>query len=295
MVTGQKQKSAQWTCAVRIDARSVMKMRIVSVWCGIIIVLSSCSGTNHPKIFVSGEQKRAEVERTDWIVYTTPEMDQVKISRACYKTMEGSKETKERLFVDVYYPPEFNFEKKLPAVVLFSDHRNMIDESPCVSWAQLIAASGLVAVAYQGTVECEQDFVDLAHYLKKRNSFLRVNSRKIGVLASMAGIANFAATISTRNEDIPLQIRCAVCRSGRVPEPSEFQPDFPVLLLNAGQGHEGYRESVERFAAQAGELGIDCEILDYVEGVHKFDVRQDTPRSREIVRQAIAFYQRELF
>ena len=76
---------------------------------------------------------------------------------------------------------------------------------------------------------------------------------------------------------------------------NEFKPDFPVLILNAGQGHEGDRESVEKFAESAGKLGIEYEILDYVEGVYKFDVRQDTSRSKEIIKQTIAFYQKELF
>ena len=105
----------------------------------------------------------------------------------------------------------------------------------------------------------------------------------------------FAGTLSTRIEDIPLRIKCAVFRIGRVPEPSEFKPDFPVLILNAGQGYERDKESVEKFAENAGELGIDFKILDYVEGVYKFDVRQDTSRSKEIVKQTIAFYQKELF
>jgi hypothetical protein len=222
-------------------------------------------------------------------------MEKVKISRVCYKPMEGATEREERLYMDVYYPPDFNFEKKLPAVILYSDHRTMIDRGSNISWAQLIAASGMVAITYQGTVESEQDFVDLAHYIKKKESYLAVNSRKIGVLARSAGIVKFAGTLSTRIEDIPLRIRCAVCRIGRVPEPSEFRPDFPVLILNAGQGHEGYKESVERFAENAGKFGIDYEILDYVEGVHNFDVHQDTSRSKEITKQTIAFYQKELF
>ena len=272
-----------------------MKMKVVTICCGIIILLSSCSGTDHPNTFTSGKEKRMEAEGTSWIVYTTTEMDRVKIGRVCYKPMDRAEETEERLYMDVYYPPDFNFEKKLPAVILYSDYRTMIDRGSNISWAQLIAASGMVAIAYQGTVECEQDFVDLAHYIKKRESFLGVNSRKIGVLTEGSGIVKFAGTLSTRIEDIPLRIRCAVCGIGRVPEPSEFKPDFPVLLLNAGQGHEGNKESVERFAENAGEFGIDYEILDYVDGVHKFDVRQGTSRSKEIVKQTIAFYQKELF
>jgi hypothetical protein len=270
-----------------------MKMKVVSVCVGIIILLNSCSGKNHPDNFISGKEQRVEAKGDSWIVYTTPEMDKVKISRVSYKTMEWAEATEERLYMDVYYPPDFNFQKKLPAVILFSDHRTMVDRGSNVSWAQLIAASGMVAIAYQGTIEYEQDFVDLAHCVKKRASFLGVDSRKIGILASMAGIVKFAETISKRSEDIPLRIRCAVCLTGRVPEPSKFNPDFPILLLNAGQGH--YLETVERFAAEAGDFGIDIEILDYPEGIHKFDVRQDTPRSKEIIEQTIAFYQNELF
>ena len=197
--------------------------------------------------------------------------------------------------MEIYYPPDFDFQKKLPAVILYSDHRTTIDETSYVSWAQLIAASGMVAITYQGTVACEEDFVDLARYIKKQDSFLGVNSSKIGILASEAGIARFAETIETRFEDIPLQITCAVCRIGRMPPPSELKPDFHILVLNAGRGHEGIKHSVEMFRTDAMNLDIDRKILDYTEGGHKFDVRKSTSRSREIIQPELHSTMRSCF
>ena len=272
-----------------------MKMRFVFFILGLVVLLNSCFSPRHPDTFLSGLEKRMTANGTDWIVFTIEEMDTVKISRVCYKTIDRSKDRQDRLLMELYYPPDFNFKKKLPAIILYSDHRTLIDETPYVSWAQLIAASGMIAITYQGTVVCEEDFIDLAHYIKKQETFLGVNSRMIGILAGEAGIVRFAVTISTRIEDIPLQIRCAVCRIGRLPPPSEFAPDFPVVILNAGQGHDGIKHSVERYVKDATNLEINYKILEYTDGVHKFDVRQNTPKSREIIQQIIAFYKEELF
>jgi hypothetical protein len=42
-------------------------------------------------------------------------------------------------------------------------------------------------------------------------------------------------------------------------------------------------------ATEAKERGLRVEVVNYAEGVHAFDIDQDTDESRRIITQAIAF------
>ena len=63
------------------------------------------------------------------------------------------------LKIDVYYPPNFDFKSKIPAVVFIFGYTNegqlksakhqLRTWSPYTSWCKLVAASGMAAVVYE--------------------------------------------------------------------------------------------------------------------------------------------------
>lgn len=62
----------------------------------------------------------------------------------------------------------------------------------------------------------------------------------------------------------------------------------------AGQDHPATNQAIASFLAAALEHGVAVDFYNHPQGRHGFDVLDDDPRSREIVRRALAFVARHL-
>ena len=154
-------------------------------------------------------------------------MDQVTLANVEYK---------DGLTMDVYYPPDFDFTQNLPVVIFvngFVDDEirqeigcKLKDAGIHISWAQLVAASGMVAMW------------DL-------------------------------------RERLP--------------------PDTAFFIVKGGRDDTGLNPSIDRFVEKAREANISVEFVDYEDGIHGFDIWQDTDESREIVKQTVEFMKTHLF
>lgn len=63
----------------------------------------------------------------------------------------------------------------------------------------------------------------------------------------------------------------------------------PMLVVRAGRDRDFINQSIERFVAAAVTAGVDIEYINYPEGEHAFDIRNDVPRSRAIVQRVLDF------
>jgi acetyl esterase/lipase len=68
----------------------------------------------------------------------------------------------------------------------------------------------------------------------------------------------------------------------------------PLFLARAGRDHAALLEGTDTFVRKARERGIDLTALDHPTGQHGFDTRDDDDRSRQIIREALQFFELHL-
>jgi dienelactone hydrolase len=71
-------------------------------------------------------------------------------------------------------------------------------------------------------------------------------------------------------------------------QPAATMP--PLLVLRAGQDRiAGVNDSIDRFTTMALAANLPFTVANHPEGEHGFDARNDVPRTRELIAQALAF------
>jgi len=121
------------------------------------------------------------------IVYAIPEMEAVTVRREVpYCTTESGS-----LTFDVYYPPGAAAADRRPAVLIvygYSDAgmpnvfgRTFKEMGQTVSWARLIAASGLVAILYSNR-EPVSDAQRVLQHLREHAADLGIDGRRLGLV-----------------------------------------------------------------------------------------------------------------
>ena len=104
----------------------------------LLFILPACTNTGADSEYISGARRRSQKE-TELVsgiastVYTVPGMEYVKVK----VDAEYAKDK----YMDLYYPPNFNFEKKLPAVVVFNGFvgLNAKNMGRMIDWERLSA------------------------------------------------------------------------------------------------------------------------------------------------------------
>lgn len=73
-----------------------------------------------------------------------------------------------------------------------------------------------------------------------------------------------------------------------------FPPDFSLMAVRVGHDEPGFYDMMTDLINWAEGDGVKVTVVDYEEGEHAFDVFMDTPRTREIIGQVLAFLQEQL-
>ena len=123
-----------------------VKMTVLSII--VASSLTACSSNSSTGEYISGAKRRSQKE-TEMVsgiastIYTVPEMNLVKV--------KVDAEYADKKHMDIYYPPNYEFEEKLPAVIIFNGYAglNAKNMGRHIDWAALIAAHGLIGVTYE--------------------------------------------------------------------------------------------------------------------------------------------------
>jgi hypothetical protein len=225
------------------------------------------------------------------------------------------------LSLDVYYPPDAGGDVRTPAVVFvtgFSDAgaRRMFgcalkDMGSYVSWAQLAAASGLVAVTYTNR-EPATDVHAVLEHVRHYAASLRIDENRIG-LWSCSGNVPTALSVLMRN-DASSYVRCAVLSYGFMLDANgetgvteaagqfgfanpcagrsveDLPRDIPLFLARAGLDQmPRLNEVLDQFIAMGLARNLPMTVVNHADGPHAFDIYHDSATSREVVRQMLAF------
>ena len=240
------------------------------------------------------------------IVYRVPGMDTVAVRRdETYRvTEEGA------LQLDVYTPAAGTGHPP-PVVVIvlgYPDPQGLFRRFGWhVSWAQLLAASGVAAVIY-GNRQPAADIHGVLQHIRDHAGTLGVDGSRIGLLAcsghgpvalsalTVDGTLTCAALLYSFTMDLDGAEHVAnaakqffftdACAGKSMAD----LPAVPLLLARAGRDQfAGLNDALDRFVAACLARNLPVSLVNHPDGVHAFDLEEDSELSRGIIRQVLAF------
>jgi hypothetical protein len=226
-------------------------------------------------------------------------MDQVTVANVQYKETSVFE-----LTLDLYYPPGFDFATPAPAVMFVNGigdpnlrgwiGSDLKETSAYISWGQLVAASGLVAINYQTGYEPLRDTLDLLAFLAVNADWLGLDMDHFCLWSSSSNVPVALDILASKEADYQAGLKCAVVYYGDTKRTSYLPPALALLVVKAGHDTREVNTGLDNLVAAAEEAGLDVELIEYVEGGHAFDIYQDTNETRDIVQRTLLFIQESL-
>jgi dienelactone hydrolase len=257
------------------------------------------------------------------IVYTVPGTEAVTVHRDLVYRTAGQTELK----MDVYSPADLREGSRAPVVMLVHGGPIGMSRSPkdmgvFVSYGELLAASGLVAVTFNHRFyspshlhEAAGDVANALDYVRGNADALRVDKDRVGVWVFSGG----GVFLSPIMRDLPAFVRCLVsyyaildlqmAPPGHESDLSEetrkeFSPLFhlamnalkipPIFIARAGLDNPWLNATVDRFVQEALARNAALEIITHPGGHHGFDILDDDARSRAIIQRTLLFLKTHL-
>jgi hypothetical protein len=252
------------------------------------------------------------------IVYSIPGMEAVTVRHDVpYRETEAG-----LLTFDVYYPPGVSAGERRAAVLLvygYSDAvapnvfgRTFKEMGATVSWAQLIAASGLVAIAYSNRQPVD-DVQAVLRCVHERAASLGIDETRLGLWAA-SGNGPLAVWLlmqkewgalrsavlcngfmldldgSTAVADMQKVFRFANPGAGKSVD--DVRDDLPMLIVRSGRDQfAGVNESIDAFVSGALRRDLPVRLINHAGAPHAFDMFHDSEATREIIREILRFMQ----
>ncbi len=249
--------------------------------------------------------------------YAMPGIDAVTV-RADVPYQDGDP----ALTLDVYAGPGADEGTPRPVVVIVPGYRDVgvtlhfgcqfKEMGMSVSWARLLAASGLAAITYN-TRDPEIDVQTVLQYVRQHAASLGVADR-IGLFAASANVV-VALSALMQNADL----KCAALLCGFtldvdgatvVADAAKTYgfvnacaglsvDDLPartaLFVARAGEDQfPGLNQALDRFVMQALQRNLPITLVNYAAGAHGFDLDDDSDGSRHVIRQILAFLRFQL-
>jgi hypothetical protein len=250
------------------------------------------------------------------VVWEIPGMAEVSVERdVVYQAGEGGESP---LTLDLYRPAEAAHGARLPVVILVAGFPGQGVErrmgckfkhmGSSVSWGRLIAASGMVAIAYDNRSPAA-DLVTLLAALRRHAEPWGLDEQRIGLWASSG---NVPLALWLLMEAAPL--RCAallygftldaagmtaVAESARAwgfanPAAGRTVADLPagLPLFIARAGHDeipGLNETLDRFVAGTLASNLPLSLVNHPAAPQAFDLLLKSEGTRAVILAILAF------
>ncbi len=250
------------------------------------------------------------------VVYQILGMDAVTIRR----DIEYRATDQGDLTTDLYYPPDGKSGARTPAVVFVSGYSDLgfqkmlgcklKEMGSYISWGQLTAGSGMVAITYSAR-EPAGDIHALLQYVRENAASLGIDENRIGVWACSGNVPNALSVLMHEDRQY---LKCAVLCYGVMLDleaytstaesakrfgfvnpcagrsVNDLPRDMPLFIARAGQDETPHlNETLDRFVAKALTCNLPITLTNHATAPHAFDVMHDSETSREIIRQILAF------
>ncbi len=248
------------------------------------------------------------------VVYSVEGMEQVKIQSdlvyACSESIE--------LKMDVYIPPDAG--QRLLGVIFIHGGpvpRDMPikDSGQYTSWGRLVAASGMVGFTFNRRYSSFEELGASSKDLECAIAFARQNAAEFsldpdrlclwaasggGVMLSQALqkpaayirclVIYYALLDLCDNEDL---LRVIGSQEQRRYSPAaqlnQAAESLPIFIARAGKDDPSINSTIDCFVEKALSLNLNLELHNHPNGQHAFDILDDHPRSRQIIRRTLEF------
>jgi acetyl esterase/lipase len=244
---------------------------------------------------ITGREKREPAISVapwdDWYALTLPGMDEVLVASTKFNfDIGGGKERKVEM--DIYYPPDFNFKSKLPAVFIC---RGSPRWKSAISFGQLIAASGLIAIV--PNVLMVENFGENINYILKNAKAFGINKKYIGIWGG-GHPGGYAFDVALdKSQKYYKYIKCAVFEAAVLyhHEPydkSNMNTDVPLLFIT-GSNDRMAKPTHSLFLEIANEMNIPLEYTVYEGASHNW-YKDDTDEARGFIQKELDFLKSHL-
>ena len=249
------------------------------------------------------------------VVYEISGMENIIVQRdVVFEQSENS-----NLAMDIYLPNASLTKELKPAVIFVYGYSDSsfekilgckFKEMQCyITWARLVAASGIVAITYSNQ-NPQNDLQSLLEYIKKNAVDLGIDADRMAIWASSGNVplALFALTQK------PHSFKCGVLYYGFMLDldqstfvadaakqflfvnPSmgksitDLPPTLPLFLARAGLDQTPHlNDSFDLFVNAALSHNLPITVENYSTGVHAFDLLDASDKSRNIIRKTLDF------
>lgn len=261
------------------------------------------------------------------LIYDTPEMYQVNIETVQFPTLSDPSVT---LPMNIYYPPDRQADKLLPAVILPNDFQKNGKLSLQLggllwigweAWGRIIAANGLIAVAYDTLYP--NDLEAVVTYIQQNSIELGIDGNRLSLFAMSSNTTLAGSFAYQKNREY---LKFVVfyygnpemldspglqdCYTGGIeygwycselPEVTQLSTDLPILVVRCGLDSKENLADIDYFIQQAEEQGVPLTLIRNDIGDHGFDWldKSTDVTSREkgisIIKQTIQFMKENAF
>jgi dienelactone hydrolase len=256
---------------------------------------------------VGQKTERAEMTRKK-VFYEIPGMGAVSV--------RGGVEYQAGLTMDLYYPAN-SMGTPVPAVLFVIGYPDAGAEAMLgckfkemesyISWARLVAASGVAAITYTNR-EPAADLHAVLQHVRQNAASLGVDEKRIGLWAASGNVPLALDALMTEH------LTCAALCYGYmldldgstgVAEASkqwgfvnpgagksvgDFPQDVPLFIMRAGQDQFPHlNETIDAFTGKALARNLPITVVNHPTAPHAFDLFDDTEASREVIRQILGF------
>ena len=225
------------------------------------------------------------------------------------------------LTMDIYYHPDSKSEARTPAVIFVSGYPDpgfqkmlgckLKEMESYISWGQLTAASGLVAITYTTSNEPAADIHALIQHLRQNAAVLGIDENRIGLWACSGNVPTALSVLMQEAHDY---LKCAVLLYGLMLDlegatsvadaarqwgfanpcagksVADLPQSIPLFMVRAGQDEMPHlNETIDRFMSKALSHNMPITFVNYPTAPHAFDIMDDSEMSHEIIRQILAF------
>ena len=237
-----------------------------------------------------------------------------------YRTVGG-----QALEMDVYSPPDA--AAPLAAVILVHGGPVPAQARPkdwgvFVSYGRMLAASGLVAVAFNHRFhdpamlpDAGSDVAAAVDHVRSHAATLGIDKDRIAIWAFSGGgpflslplrggwpfvraLVAYYAVLDLQvpppgaSSGIGTELRQEFSPLRHVPDSDGHRPSF--FIARAGRDNTWLNASIDRFVQEALARNLALELMTHPSGQHGFDILDDDARSREIIDRTLAFLRRRL-
>ena len=252
------------------------------------------------------------------VPYSIPGVEAVTVRRDVpYRETESGS-----LGFDVYYPPGAVAGDRRPAVLIvygYSDAgvpnvfgRSFKEMGQTISWARLIAASGLTAIVYSNR-EPVDDVQSVLRHVRDHAASLGIDETRLGLWAASGNVPLALWLVMQREWP---EFRCAVFCCGfmldlhgatavadiqktyRFVNPcagksvDDVRDDLPLLIVRAGRDQfAGINDSIDGFISAALQRNLPIRLVNHADAPHAFDLFHDGDATRELIREILRFMQ----